>query len=70
MTITYNISGMSCMHCRAHVEKALNSIPGVKATVTLTPAEAVIEYADAPCSVEQLQNVILEEAGDYTITVQ
>ena len=30
-----NIEGMMCPHCQKHVEKALNSIDGVKATVDL-----------------------------------
>ncbi len=32
---TLIIKGMSCMHCSARVEKALNSIDGVEATVNL-----------------------------------
>ena len=35
----FTIDGMMCGHCRAHVEKALNSIDGVKAIVTLDPPE-------------------------------
>ncbi len=32
---TLTIKGMSCMHCSARVEKALNAIDGVKAKVDL-----------------------------------
>ena len=32
---TMIIDGMMCMHCKAHVEKALNAIEGVSATVDL-----------------------------------
>ena len=35
MTKTVSIEGMMCMHCAAHVEKALNALPGVTATVDL-----------------------------------
>ncbi|MCM1021048.1 MAG: heavy-metal-associated domain-containing protein [Muribaculum sp.] len=70
MKITYKLSGMSCMHCRAHVEKALNTIPGVKAIVTLSPQQAEIIYeGDEPLPLEKLQEVIEEEAGDYTISL-
>ena len=31
----FKIEGMMCNHCRMHVEKALNSMEGVHATVTL-----------------------------------
>lgn len=40
------IDGMSCGHCQARVEKALNDINGVKAKVNLGKKEAVIESAD------------------------
>ncbi len=39
------IEGMSCGHCQARVEKALNEIGGVSAKVNLGKKEAVIEYA-------------------------
>lgn len=68
MTKTYKISGMSCNHCRAHVENALNSIEGVKAVVTLTPPQATIEFSNEPLPLNQLQAIIEEEAGDYTLS--
>lgn len=37
------IEGMSCGHCQARVEKALNSIPGVSAKVDLKKKQAVVE---------------------------
>ncbi len=39
---TMVIEGMMCMHCKAHVEKALNSIEGVTATVDLESKTATI----------------------------
>lgn len=66
MTKTYKVSGMMCQHCRAHVERALNTIPGVKATVTLDPAEATVEYASGKAlPLAELQAVVKKEAGDY-----
>ena len=35
-----------CNHCRMHVEKALNSMEGVHATVTLNPPVAIVEFSD------------------------
>ena len=44
MTHTYKITGMTCNGCRAHVEKTLQEVQGVKkASVDLEKAEAVIE---------------------------
>lgn len=61
----YKITGMTCNHCRIRVEKALNSIDGVKATVTLHPAEAIV-HMDKHISTEILQEAI-SQAGEYTI---
>lgn len=36
------INGMSCGHCQARVEKALNAIPGVEAKVDLKKKIAVV----------------------------
>jgi len=42
-----NIEGMMCAHCQAHVEKALNSLEGVKATVDLKNKCAYLELEKA-----------------------
>src|SRR4026207_2433207 len=34
------VAGMSCASCVAHVEKSLNGIDGVRATVNLAPRQA------------------------------
>ncbi len=56
---------MMCNHCRMHVEKALNSIPGVTATVTLDPPVATVEFAGEELPLETLRKAV-EEAG-YSI---
>ena len=45
MNKVMNIEGMMCAHCQAHVEKALNTIDGVKATVDLKNNCANIELS-------------------------
>lgn len=62
----FKIEGMSCNHCRMHVEKTLNGIEGVSATVTLEPPVANIEFSGVEKSLEELQKA-LSEAGDYKI---
>lgn len=39
------IKGMMCGHCAAHVERALNALPGVKAKVDLASKTATVESA-------------------------
>ncbi len=42
MTKTITIEGMMCMHCSGRVEKALNAIDGVTATVDLAAGTATV----------------------------
>lgn len=42
MEKTLHIDGMSCAHCAARVEKALNRLDGVHATVNLEAKTAFI----------------------------
>ena len=63
----YKVEGMMCNHCRMHVEKALNSMEGIHATVTLDPPVATVEFSDGEKTLEELQKVVTKEAGDYTL---
>lgn len=63
----FKIEGMMCNHCRMHIEKALNNIDGVSATVTLDPPLATVEFRDKELPIEQLQDAV-SEAGDYKLT--
>lgn len=62
----FKITGMACNHCRAAVERALNSLDGVSAVVSLDPPAAAITFTGAELSVAELQ-AALSAAGDYTI---
>lgn len=65
--IVYKVEGMACGHCVMHVQKALESLPGVKADVTLDPAQAVIVFTDKVYGKDELQAVINDKAGDYKL---
>ncbi|MFV8341709.1 heavy metal translocating P-type ATPase [Flavobacterium sp. XS2P39] len=67
MKHTYTITGMSCDGCRSNVEKALNSIDGIQATITLDPPIAEITM-DKHIPTKQLQEA-LTAAGNYTIVM-
>ncbi len=64
---TYLVEGMMCDHCRTRVEKVLNTVEDATAQVTLTPPEAVITFQGKVPSLEELQHLIDEKAGDYTL---
>jgi Cu+-exporting ATPase len=65
MKHTYKISGMTCNGCRTNAEKALNTIKGIHAIVTLNPPEAVIEMEEH-IPTEKLQQA-LSATTHYTI---
>ena len=65
MTHTYNITGMTCDGCRSKVEKALNTIEGIEAKVSLSPPIAIITM-EKHIPTTQLQEA-LTAVGKYTI---
>ena len=64
----FKVSGMMCQHCRMHVEKALNKLEGVSATVTLDPPVATVKFTGKEYSLEELQRQVTEEAGEYGLS--
>lgn len=65
MKKTMDISGMSCAHCVAHVEKALKAIPGIeKVSVELKKNQA---YVQGPQLDDSVLKAAISEAG-YTLT--
>jgi Cu+-exporting ATPase len=61
---TMMIEGMTCGHCKSHVEKALNALPGVTATVDLAAGKADIRL-EQPVDDQALIDAVTE-AG-YTV---
>lgn len=60
------IEGMMCQNCRAHVDKALNGIPGVSATVDLDSKTAVVT-GDVT---DEAIRAAVEEAGYRVVSIQ
>jgi len=67
MVKQYQVGGMMCKHCVGRVERALNSIEGVKAEVTLDPPNATLAFENEVLTDEELQRILTEKAGDYLI---
>ena len=56
------------MHCRKHVEDALNSIDGVSASVSLEPPLATLTFTGEELPLADLQDALTRHAGtDYRI---
>ena len=63
------IEGMTCGHCQARVEKALNAISGVTASVDLQKKIAKLELDSDEISDETLLNTV-SEAGYKPISIE
>ncbi len=59
------IEGMMCQHCRAHVDKALNAIPGASATVDLESKTAVVSGDVA----DEAIRAAVEEVGYQVVSI-
>ena len=68
MIKTMTINGMMCAHCQAHVEKALNAIDGVTATVDLAAKTATVTLSKDVAD-EVLKNAVTE-AGYEVVSIQ
>ncbi len=65
MTKTMTIEGMSCGHCSARVEKALNALEGVTATVDLESKTAAVQIS-GDVSDDALKNAVVEAGYEVT----
>ena len=62
-TVELDIGGMTCSSCSARIEKKLNRMPGVEATVNFATEKAKVSFAD-DVTLDQL--VATVEATGYT----
>ena len=63
--VTYQVKGMMCAHCTGRVEKALNDLPGVEATVDLDSKSAAVTCT--PDVSDDTLRQAVEDAG-YHVT--
>lgn len=61
------IKGMSCGHCQARVEKALNALPGITAEVNLKKEQAVLDVA-GEWNEQAVRNAVTE-AGYEVVSI-
>ena len=59
MKQTFNISGMSCEHCVARVEGAINALPGVKKVkINLKKNNVVVKYDDTQLTTDKIVEAV------------
>jgi len=57
----FEISGMSCNHCVANVEKAINQLEGIdKVKIHLKKNQGVVKFDEAKVSAEQIASAVTE----------
>jgi copper chaperone len=65
MTITLNVQGMTCGHCKMAVTNALQELDGVKhVEVHLQEGTVDVDYDETKVSVEKLKEAIEEQGYD------
>lgn len=57
--LRFEISGMTCAACAARIEKRLNKLPGVEATVNYATEQASVRLLDASTPLEKLSDTVL-----------
>jgi Cu+-exporting ATPase len=62
---TYNVTGMSCASCSASIEKTLNKIDGIKASVNLATEKVNVEFDENKYDFEKIKEVV--ESIGYNI---
>lgn len=59
----FDIGGMTCAACQAHVERAVENVPGVSSvSVNLLSGSMVVDYDDAACNADTICSAV-DQAG-------
>ena len=65
MTITLNVQGMTCNHCKMAVTNALTELEGVQnVEVQLQEGTVNVEYNEAKVDVEKMKEAIEDQGYD------
>ncbi|MDR0716998.1 MAG: heavy-metal-associated domain-containing protein, partial [Azoarcus sp.] len=57
-TVEFALSGLACAACAARVERQLNRLPGVEATVNFAAERAHVRFNPGATGVEQLIDTV------------
>ncbi|MFD1849668.1 copper chaperone CopZ [Oceanobacillus bengalensis] len=64
-TLTLDVKGMTCGHCKMSVEGALNELEGVSnVEVDLTTGNVTVSYDESKVTLESLRNAIEDQGYD------
>lgn len=58
---TITVKGMSCAHCEARVDNALNALPGVKASkASAKKASVTVKFDEAAVTLDAIRKAITD----------
>ena len=67
----YNVTGMTCSACSAHVEKAVNKLEGVRrAEVSLMTNSMNVEYDEAALAPESIIQAVVQAGYGASLPAQ
>ena len=59
----FDVGGMTCAACQAHVERAVENVPGVSSvSVNLLSGSMAVDYNDAACDADTICSAV-DRAG-------
>ena len=67
----YDVTGMTCAACQAHVQKAVNALPGVRqVSVNLLTNSMTVEYDESDLNSHQIVQAVEQAGYGATLRVQ
>ncbi|MDR1228794.1 MAG: heavy metal translocating P-type ATPase [Azoarcus sp.] len=67
-TVEFALEGMACAACAARVERQINKLPGVEATVNFAAERAHIRFVPGETSIEQLIDTVKKTGFTATVS--
>lgn len=65
----FAVSGMKCVHCKANVENAIQTLDGVTSVeANIDEKNVAVDYDDAKLTPEQIKEAV-EDAGRYELEI-
>ena len=67
--VKFNVLGMTCSSCSAHVEKAVSKVSGVKSVnVNLLSNNMIVEYDENTTNNESIISAVIEAGYDASVS--
>jgi Cu+-exporting ATPase len=68
--VALDVSGMGCAACATRIEKRLNELPGVEATVSFATGKAVVRFAPGAVEVSRLLGAVTDAGYSAVVAAE